>query len=275
MAGGRRKVFGPALPPAMVKARRAARRAANKAKKSTTVALIKSVIARQEETKFVSDLVANRVGQNSQIGFSDLIPCLPRITQDQGTGSSYERLGRKISVRRSEFHIDIGMADVSRGNNIIVHMWILTNKQVKKYNLLSSTNTLTGGLLLAGSSSNYQAYNGYAQDSMLPINSSQFGVLHHKKFFLGKNTGTLQDSTTAGNQPAFTHALNKRFVFKLKCPKVWTYEQDEGVPRTEWYPNNWAPFCVIGYQHVSNTDPDYYNQDLTVTARANVHYDDA
>lgn len=273
----RRKVYGPALPPAMKKARAAAKRALKKAPatQAATVALVKSVIARQDETKFRSELVSDRVGHNSQIGFADIINCLPKLVQDQGEGAIYERLGRKVSTRKHEFCIDVCMADVERSNNIIVHMWILTNKSVKQFNRLDATNTNLARLLMLGSTAQYQSYNGYAQDAMLPINSSQFTVLHHRKFFLGKNTGTLQDSTTAGNQPSFTHALNKRFTFTLKAPQTLVYEQDNNTPRTVYYPSNWAPFCVIGYQHVSNGDPDYVNQDINVTARANLWFDDA
>jgi len=270
---GRRKVFGPKLPPAMAKARRAAKRAPKT--KTAQVALIKSVIARESETKFRSEIVSDRVTHNSQIGFADIINCLPKLVQDQGEGAIYERLGRKVSVRACKFHIDVAMADVERSNNIIVHMWVLKNRQINDLARLDSTNTPLSRLLMLGSTAQYQAYNGYAQDSMLPVNSAQFTVLHHKKFFLGKNTGTLQDSTTAGNQPSFTQALQRRFVFNLKCPKTFTYEQDNNSPRTIYYPSNFAPFCVIGYQHVSNGDPDYVNQDITVTARANLWFDDA
>jgi len=243
--------------------------------KQATVALVKEVIARESETKFRSEIVSDRVTHNSQIGFSDLIFCLPKLVQDQGEGAIYERLGRKISVRGVKFHLDVAMVDVNRSNNIIVHVWILKNRQINDLARLDSTNTPMSRLLMLGSSAQYQAYNGYAQDSMLPVNSAQFTVLHHKKFFLGKNTGSLQDNTTAGNQPAFTQALCKRLVFNLPSPKTLTYEQDNNTPRTIYYPSNFAPFCVVGYQHVSNGDPDYVNQDITVTARANLWFDDA
>jgi len=244
--------------------------------KPATVALIKEVIARESETKFRSEIVADRVTSNSQIDFSDVIRCLPKLVQDQGEGAIYERLGRKISVRGVKFHLEVGMSDVTRSNNIIVHVWILKNRQVNDLARFDSTNTPLGSrLLMLGSSAQYQGYNGYAQDSMLPVNSAQFTVLHHKKFFLGKNTGVLQDSTATGNQPAYTQSLCKRMVFNLACPKTFTYEQDNNSPRTIYYPSNYAPFCVVGYQHVSNSDPDYTNQDITITARANLWFDDA
>lgn len=243
--------------------------------KKAVTALVKSVIAREDETKFRSEIVSDRVTHNGQISFSDLIKCLPSLKQDQGEGAIYERVGRKVSVRGCHFHIDVGMADVTRSNNIIVHMWILVNKAVSNLSFLDNGNTgLAGNLLMLGSSGLFQGYNGYAQDAMLPVNSSRYKVLHHKTFVLGKNTGTLQDSTTAGNQPGWT-TLRRKFLFKLKAPKTLVYEQDNVTPRTVQYPSNYAPFCVIGYQHVSNSDPDYANQDITVTARANLWFDDA
>jgi len=239
------------------------------------VALIKSVIAREQETKFRSELVSDRVGHNSQIGFADIINCLPKLVQDQGEGAIYERLGRKVAVRSHQFHLDVALQDFNRSMNVIVHVWILKNRQVNDFARLDSTNTPLGRLLMLGSSAQYQAYNGYAQDSMLPVNSSQFTVLHHRSFYLGKNTGNLQDDVVSGNQPAYTQNLRKRLVFKLKAPKQLVYEQDNNTPRTIYYPSNYAPFCVVGYQHVSNGDPDYANLDLTVTARANLWFDDA
>jgi len=271
----RRKVFGPKLPPAMAKARRAAKKAAPKTK-TAQVALIKSVIARENETKFRSEIVSDRVTHNSQIAFADIINCLPKLVQDQGEGAIYERLGRKIKPVKHQFQVEVAMTDVTRSNNIIVHMWILKNRQVNDFARLDSTNTPLGRLLMLGSSAQYQGYNGYAQDAMLPVNTSQFVQLYHKKFFLGKNSGVLQDSTTAGNQPTFAgSSLVRKFVFNLKTPAMLTYEQDNNSPRTIYYPSNYAPFCVIGYQHVSNGDPDYANQDIIVTARANLFFDDA
>ena len=180
----RRKVFGPKLPPAMAKARRAAAKKSAPKTKTAQVALIKSVIARENETKFRSELVSDRVTHNSQIGFADIINCLPKLVQDQGEGAIYERLGRKIKPVKHQFQIEVAMSDVSRSNNIIVHMWILKNRQVNDFARLDSTNTPTSRLLMLGSSAQYQSYNGYAQDAMLPINTSQFVQLYHKKFFL-------------------------------------------------------------------------------------------
>lgn len=271
---GRKPVYGPGNA-AGKSAFKKARRQAKVPHKKAITALVKSVIAREDETKFRSEIVADRVTSNSQIAFADLIKCLPGVFQDQGEGAIYERLGRKLTVRGCHFHIDIGMADVTRSNNIIVHLWILENRFVKNFAVLDSGNTpLAGNLLMLGSSALYQGYNGYAQDAMLPVNSANYKVLKHRSFVLGKNTGTLQDSTTSGNQPGWT-TLRKKFMFKLKAPKVFTYEQDAGTPRTIKYPSNYAPFCVVGYQHVSNTDPDYANQDITITARANLWFDDA
>jgi len=95
-------------------------------------------------------------------------------------------------------------------------------------------------------------------------------------FTLGKNTGAIQDDSTAGNQPVYGNGtLKKTLSFYLPVPKVLTYDQDESTPRTVGYPNNYAPFCVVGYHHQDLSPPDEYYQDVTFTARANMWYDDA
>jgi len=274
----RGKKFGPVLPPAMKAVRAAARKAAKapKTKKAVT-ALVKQVIARQEETKFRSQLMDDRRFYNSQIQFGDITYCLPKLVQDQGEGAIYERLGRKISVRGCSYHMDIALTDVTRSTNIIVHVWILENKVIKGLNRLDSTNTpLDTKFLLTGDSSETQGFNGYSQDSMLPVNNSTFKVLHHRQFYLGKNSGTVQDDSTAGNQPVFAAGnVRKRLTFKLPCPKVLMYEQDNNTPRTVYYPTNFAPFAVVGYSHANLTSPDTVNSDVSVTSRANLWYDDA
>jgi len=245
--------------------------------KSGQVALIKKVIARMDETKFRSELTSNVVAHNSSITFPDLINLLPKLVQDQGTGSIYERLGRKISVRNHSVHMEISVTpDVDRSTNIVVCVWILQNKNVKNWTLLSGGNCDMGKLLLSGSPAETQGFNGFAQDQMLPVNTGLFQVIKHFKFPLGKNTGNTQDDSTPGNQPTYAASgLRKSLYVKLPAPKVLTYDQDTNSPRVIYYPNGYAPFAVVGYYHADQSTPDILFQDVTVTTRANLWFDDA
>jgi len=275
---GRRKVFGPALPPAMAKARAAAKRKARLAPKTMKeeVALIKQVIAKVEETKYRSEIIVNTVPYNSQITNADVIRLLPKLVQDQGTGTTYERLGMKISPRKLQITAEICLTDVDRSMALVVCYWVLQSKNVKQTaNLTLSNGVDMTQFLRTGDSSQYQNFNGFVQDASLPVNPAQFTVLKKGRFQLGKNTGEIQDSTAGGNQPLAGQPVRKVLNINLKTPKVFTYEQDNNTPRTQYYPNGYAPFIVFGYYHQDQTTPDTQNQDITINLRSHLWYDDS
>jgi len=244
------------------------------ATKQATVALIKQVVAREEETKFASELIMNKTNFNSSIVNGDATRVLPKIVQDQGSGVTWERLGSKISVRKLTVHFDASLTDVARSTAIVVKYWILTHKEAKSYNAFSAVLNMSQ-LLKTGTTTELQGFNGLVQDAMLPVNNAKFNVLKTGEFLLGKNTGTVQDTSTAGNQPMYGNHLSKRWSVNLKCPKVFTYEQDSNSPRTVYFPSGYAPFVVFGYYHQNQTTPDELNADLTVTMRSSIYYDDA
>jgi len=253
-----------------------ARKAAPKTKRAQ-VALIKSVIAREEETKFRSELIVNSVAYNSQITTSDIIRLLPKLVQGQpNSGSSiYERLGMRISPRALKIDAEVCLTNVDRSRAIQVVYWVLQSKQVKQTSLLSTSLNPGSDLLKTGDSSNVQGFNGYVEDSFLPINDARYVVLKKGTFKLGCNTGTIQDSTTAGNQPLGGQAVSHRLSFKLPVPAKLVYDQDENTPRTVYYPNGFAPFMLFGYYHQNQTVPDTGFQDMTINLRSNLWFDDA
>lgn len=271
---GRRKQFGPALPPAMAKARRAAKRKTVPKSKKATVALIKSVIAREQETKFRSEIIENNTPYNSQIGTGDIIRLLPKLVQDQGSGATYERLGMVISPRKLQIQADVCLTDVARSSALVVVYWVLQSKDVKDTGNLTMLN-LGNSLLRTGDSMERQGFNGYVADSMIPVCPSRYTVLKKGSFLLGKNTGTVQDSTTGGNQPLYGNHVKKRLTFNLKVPKKLTYDEDTNTPRTIYYPKGYAPFMVFGYYHQNQTAPDVAYQDISVTLRSSLYFDDA
>lgn len=253
--------------------KRAARPKAPATKQAITK-LVKQVIAREDETKFRSETIELSVGHNSQITTGDFIRALPKLVQDQGEGAIYERLGRKITVRKAYLDLDICLNDLTRSSALVVHVWILTMKQFKDLANLTEINNRVSQFLVTGDSSEYQQFNGYAEDAMLPVNQQQFNVMKKYTFLLGKNTGTIQDDTTAGNQP-LAQAVRRHIRVPLTCPKVWLYEQDNNSPRTQYYPKNFAPFYAVSYHHQNQTAPDVLNLDVSVTSRASIWFDDA
>jgi len=238
------------------------------------VDLIKAVVARSEETKFRSELINSAVAYNSQIQNSDIIRLLPKLVQDQGDGATYERMGTKVSPRKLKIDADISFTDVSRSGALVVHYWVLQHKNIRD-TAQFSTIPIGTDLLKTGDANELQGFNGYAQDGMLPVNDARYRVLKHGTFLLGKNTGVVQDVSTAGNQPMYGNHIRHAMSFTLKTPKTFTYEQDSGAPRTVYYPAGYAPFMVFGYHHQNQSAPDTVNQDITVTLRSSLYYDDA
>jgi len=273
----RRKQFGPALPPGMKKARAAARRAMKAAPKtqSEQVALIKSVIAKSEETKFRSEVTHLLIPHNGQILTSDVIRVLPKLVQGQGQAAIYEREGMRVSPRKLRVDMDVSLFDTDRSTAIVVCYWMLQAKNVKNVSLLPANLIIGSDFLKTGDANNTQGFNGYYQDSVLPVNDARYTVLKRGKFLLAKQPGAIQDQTSIGLQPLGGQPIQHRVSFDLKTPKTFVYDQDEGSPRTVYYPNGYAPFLVVGYFHQNQTAPDIDNTDVNVTVRSSLWFDDA
>jgi len=262
----------PRKPAARKPRRRAPRRKA--ASKNATVALIKNVIAREQETKYVSYISSAGADYNSSITGADIIDCLPPLLQDSGEGNAYERLGVKITPRSLtvKCHVSFGPS-ITRSSAITVYWYLLTAKASRNLTQLSS-NVSMSRLLRAGNSNQYLQFDGTAYNAMLPVNNSDFTVLKRGSFNLQKNTGVVQDSTAGGNQP-LVGPVSKTWSMKLDPPAKLTYEPDNASPRTVYFPNNYAPFLVFGYVHQDQSASDLVNQDIRVTVASELWYDDA
>jgi len=259
------------------KTARSSRKVSFASSKQAITRLVKSVVARQEETKYRCQIITNALDFNSVITTGDFYAALPKLVQDQGEGAIYERLGRKISVRKCYLDLDISLSpNVGvRSTALVVHVWVLQPKVFKSLAQLTDINNLANRFLITGDASQYQQFNGFAQDAMLPLNTNQFSLIKKYTFLLGKNTGTIQDAVVGGNQPLAGQSIRRQLRIPLKGPKEFLYEQDNNSPRVVYYPTNFAPVFCIGYHHQDQTVPDLVNQDIVVTSRAHIWYDDA
>jgi len=240
--------------------------------KKQQVALIKSVIAQESETKYRSETTGSQLS-NSQIGSGDIIRLLPKLLQDQGEGRAYERVATKITPKKLTAHCHVSFApELNRSMAIEVHYFVLTSKSQKNTN--SVLGLTLANLLRTGDQNMYFPFDGNVDVATLPVNTTEYNVIKRGKFKLSKNTGLLQDSTTAGNQPLGGPA-SKSFVVTIPTPAKLIYEQDDQSPRQINYPNNFAPFIVFGYTHQDTSVPDFLNTDIKVVVRPHLWYDDA
>lgn len=250
----------------------------SKPAKQATVALVKSVLSRELETKFRSQAPVNISAFNSEITNADMISLVPRIVQTQPNdpGNSYERNGQKITPRKLNCKAYVSLTpNLTRSTNIVVCWWVLTHKSLKHFPDLAGNTDISTKLFKTGDLNETWGFSGNVLDSTFPVNTQEYTVLKKGKFLLGKNTGVIQDSTTSGNQPVYGNQIGRMLDFDIKCPKKFLYDPDSNTPRTVYYPNNFAPFIVFGYYHQDQTGRDLANQDISVTLRQSLWYDDA
>jgi len=258
--------------PKRVGARKSAPRKAPSTAKAVE-SVVKSVMAKEIETKFVSATVSNSAF-NSEITNADIITLLPPLqqTDSSNVGCAWQRTGTKVTPKSLTLSCQWQLTPVARSSALVVHYFILTSKIYKSMSSISGVQM--GRLLRSGAASLNEPFNGYINNTFLPINDQEFSVIRRGHFTLQKNTGTVQDDTTAGNQP-MVGPVCKILKFKIPVPSKLTYDQDSSSPRTVLYPNGYAPFLVFGYTHQDGTVPDMLNQDVTLTARTNLWFDDA
>jgi len=246
--------------------------------KKAVVALVKDVMAREIETKFRSQASCITQACNSAITNADILTCLPRLVQNQPntSGSIYERAGTKISPKKLNIKAMINITpDIARSTNVVVCYYVLTHKSLKHFPDLAANQNVETHLFKTGDVSETYGMDGLYLNSTFPINDSEYVCLKQGKFLLGKNTGVLQDSLSTGNQPMYGNHLCKMLNFDIKCPAKLVYDQDSNSPRLVYYPNNFAPFIVFGYFHQDQSVADNVSQDITVTLRSSLWYDDA
>jgi len=117
-------------------------------------------------------------------------------------------------------------------------------------------------------------YDGTWTNSAMPVNTSTYTVVKHKKIRLEKGWGdvntyiSLAAEARASYNTAPRHQAN--FSFKIKMPKKLQYKAD-----TDTTPSMDYPFMVIGWNVPSNLDTSSSNQIIKATATTHLYYKDA
>lgn len=248
--------------------------------KKATVALVKQVLSKEIETKFRSQAPMIVSKRNAVVTNNDLVSLIPPMDQTGAAdpGNSYERMGQKITPRKLRCSAYISLnPDISRSTQIVVYWWALTHKSIKHYpDLLPTANQdISTKFFKTGDLNQTFGFDGIVLNATFPVNDNEYTVLKKGKFLLGKNTGTIQDDLSAGNQPVYGNHTGRMVEFDVKTPAKLLYDQDSGSPKTVKYPNNFAPFMVVGYFHQDQTQGDELNADIAITMRTSLWYDDA
>lgn len=224
--------------------------------KKAIAAIAKSVIRRESENKFVGFSPDPSVAHNGQIGSGDVYPILPALKR----GTNYnERVGNEVRPKHLEYRVRVALNESANLTTPYhVDLYVLTSKRVKTYNTLGSTfSTEVNTNLLIDGGAGATSYDASTERALYPINKELFSVMKKVSFKLS--------TTTAENHNPQTY---REFVFRLKCPATLRYDATD-------YPENFAPFSVLGWSRDDGITPSALSTHVTITSWAILHFEDA
>jgi len=228
--------------------------------KKATVALVKKVLNRSLETKYVAE-------QNYLSGFNipgDIIPntdyhiMIPKVLLQTGAATSNTREGDMIEPIRARISGHIWYSnDITVGSVVYVKLYFVSPKSVK---CTAQNSTLPNGLLEDGGVDPVRWVN-TAQDlqTFYPVCKENYTVLKTKVFKFSRNGGT-PVGNAAGTNTNIGHD-RQAFQYSWTPPKL-KYALDADV-----YPQNHNPIMfVVAYSPGFNYATD---ASLTNTVRMN------
>lgn len=215
--------------------------------------MIKSVVRRMEETKSIGLVIENGIQHNAPITNADAVIVLPGMSQGpantQRIGDKVSPVSLKVSGATSINDIGLGFIDVP----ITVKVMCLQAKGIRDSNLVVANAPLNNLLDNGGTTS----WDGSTANSLFKINRDLFTVLGSRTFKLG--------DTTAEN----TRCMSKRWSMNIKCPQTLKYGNGA------LYPDNFAPFFVLGWCRDDGTTPGPVQLWVVNTANVFFQYKDA
>jgi len=153
-----------------------------------------------------------------------------------------------------------------------VDIYILRHKAIKDVAYELQLGNLAD-LLNSGNGFN-TGYDGSWRHSAMPINSSTYTLVKHKKIRLQKGWGDNNTYISGANESVAAYnvspQLQKNFSIKVKMPKYLKYKND-----TDTTPSMDYPFMVIGWNVPTNLDTTTSINVVKATASTHLYYKDA
>lgn len=216
--------------------------------------IVKRIVARQEETKCCGFSIENGTPHNAQITNADAVGLLPVVPQ--GTGSS-ERVGDKVRPTLLKVKGCVSFYDRGQGNVLapmVVKIFCLRQKGLG--NLQTAIPQLNlPNLLDNGGATN--SWDGSTQRALWRINSDLFDVLASK-------TIKLSDTDVENHKAQTGH-----YEFNIKTPTLMKWSPGQQ------YPDNYAPFFVLGWFYEDGSTPSAIDVNVVNTAYGFLYYKDA
>lgn len=237
-------------------------------KKVQVMRLVKKMIDNRVEDKHVLWTLDNLTDHNSGIGVAgDVVPLVQQIAQ--GTGEQ-NRLGDRIRPKYLKVSGIVTLDKLSGfqySQNIRGRIIAFKQNDVKVGSANASVDI--AHLLRSPDAPYSQYFTGAARDLCLPVNTDKFKVLYDKQFKLVP-CNYAGVGLTAGQIAPPNPYMTFKYSFKVKLPSSLKYDTANG----DW-PNNFAPFMVIGYSYPDGTAPDVMATMITNTAVSHLIFEDA
>jgi len=244
---------------------------------------VKALISRPAETKYVATppTYTTTLGVNNLSGFTgfssaitstaEIMCCLPAL---RGGVANHQRIGNKVHPTSLTVTLDLTATfpDASRSVDKTVHIFLMTCKAVKSLDNFSAIPITT---FLDNGQGAITDFDGTVMKSFYPVDRSQFTLLKHKKIRLCKGFGLIVDSTV-NTSVAVTDSVvtpsqsYKRIKMRVPVPKTLLYDTSSSN-----YPQNFAPFFVIGYTNNVGTDTAPNGIDVMVQGNSELYYKDS
>lgn len=218
------------------------KRATTRRAPKATTRLIKQVLNRQLETKYVAQNIAP--GGATVKGFCapnvDALTIVPDVSFQTGAAQSNQREGDQIEPVRATIRGHLWwnpLAENQAASRIIfVKMFILQSKTIKAS---YAKGALDGGWLEDGTANPVQWLSPTLDfNAFYPVAKQNYRVLKTQTFKLVKNVGNCIADSTAGNSPNID-VDRKTFSYSWKPPTLKYGDE------LKTQPNNHYPFMVL------------------------------
>jgi len=244
---------------------------------------VKQLINRNEETKFLmNDCIDGRglAPLTNFVAFSSGITSVNEIyfaipALSQGT-DSHERIGDVIQPKSIYCDLNIvvknGPSDAFSTDKI-VHVFLMTSKAVKD---LANYTAIPIAQMLDYGNGTSGGFDGSSGAAMYPVQKKSFTVLKHWKKRMTHGFGHTIGSTgtSAGSTDSVITPVSNSYAqlrLKVKAPPKLKY-----ATAASTYPNNFAPFFVVGWTRADsagNSAPSFIN--TYVQAKTGMYFKDS
>lgn len=263
---------------ALVKKKRSSKTVTVRPTKALTAA-VNRIVNKKIETKYVQYRPYNTVtGQLYKTNFTQAInssneaySLIPPVHIGAG---DHQRIGTVISPVSLTVKGHIGIISNSPDSAFIeADIYILRHKAIKDINYQLQLGNLND-LLNSGDGTNV-GYDGSWTHSTMPVNTSTYTLVKHKKIRLQKGYGDANTMFSRANpegSACYSDMPRHRATYsiKVRMPKKLQFKND-----TDLTPSNDYVFMVIGFNSPTNLDTNDSIQIIDSSATTHLYYKDA